>query len=93
MPTERSDDNAPDDELAVVATPVLKPAPWPKEPVAQVRAVAEVLAANRTPMTVDDIAARFTSRGPWKKRLPALLDMLAAVGRATPDADGVRWSA
>ena len=93
MPAGRSDDEVPDDESAVVATPALKPAPWPKEPVAQVRAVAEVLAANRTPMTVDDIAARFTSRGPWKKRLPALLDMLAAVGRATPDADGVRWSA
>jgi hypothetical protein len=93
MPTERSDHDAPDDEPAVVATPALKPAPWPKKPVAQVRAVAEVLAANGTPMTVDDIAARFSSRGPWKKRLPSLLDMLAAVGRATPDADGVRWSA
>jgi len=52
-----------------------------------VRAVAELLAASRTPMTVDDIAARFTSRGPWKKRLPALLEMLAAVGRVERAAD------
>ena len=43
-------------------------------------------------MTLDEIAARFTSRGPWKKRLPALLDMLVAVGRATPDASAERWS-
>lgn len=87
------DDDAADDAPTVAAAPALKPAPWPKEPVAQVRAVAEVLAASRTPMTVDDIAARFSSRGPWKKRLPALLEMLVAVGRATPDDDGARWSA
>lgn len=91
--TGREDDAADDDEPGITAVPALKPASWPKEPVALVRAVAEVLAASRVPMTVDDIAARFTSRGPWKKRLPALLDMLAAVGRATPDAEGVRWSA
>lgn len=28
------------------------------------------------------IGNRFTSRGPWKKRLPQLLDMLVALGRA-----------
>ncbi|MFN8767996.1 MAG: class I SAM-dependent DNA methyltransferase [Lysobacteraceae bacterium] len=81
------DDDAADDAPAVAAGPALKPAPWPKEPVAQVRAVAEVLAASRTPMTVDDIAARFSSRGPWKKRLPALLEMLVAVGRVERSAD------
>jgi len=81
------DDDAGDDAPAAAAAPALKPAPWPKEPVAQVRAVAEVLAASRTPMTVDDIAARFSSRGPWKKRLPALLEMLAAVGRVERSAD------
>jgi len=35
-----------------------------------------------TPLSVDDIAIRFTARGPWKKRLPQLLDMLVALGRA-----------
>lgn len=36
-------------------------------------AVAEVLTASPAPLSVDDIAARFTSRGAWKKRLPQLL--------------------
>jgi hypothetical protein len=88
--TAREDDA--DDEAAVAAL-APKPAPWPKEPVAQVRAVAEVLTASRRPMTVDDIAARFSSRGPWKKRLPALIDMLVAVGRVEPLDDGPRWRA
>ena len=87
------DDDAADDAPAVAAAPALKAAPWPKEPVAQVRAVAEVLAASRTPMTVDDIAACFSSRGPWKKRLPALIDMLVAVGTVEPLDDGARWRA
>ncbi|WP_279513050.1 hypothetical protein [Luteimonas yindakuii] len=34
------------------------------------------------PLSIDDIAARFTARGPWKKRLPKLLEMLVALGRA-----------
>ncbi|GAB3742147.1 hypothetical protein GCM10028794_28340 [Silanimonas algicola] len=69
---------------------VVKPMAWPKEPVAQVRAVAEVLADSRTPMTLDDIAARFTARGPWKKRLPQLLAMVSALGRVEATDDG-RW--
>jgi hypothetical protein len=55
---------------------------WPKDAVDQVRAVAAVLAAAAKPLALDDIAARFTSKGPWKKRLPQLLDMLVALGRA-----------
>lgn len=31
---------------------------------------------------------RFTARGPWKKRLPPLLDMLVVLGRATPMDNG-----
>lgn len=51
-----------DDEPA----PVLagKPEPWPKDTVEQVRAVAEVLTASPVPLSVDEIAARFTARGP-----------------------------
>ena len=90
--TVGDDDAADDDESGITATPALKPAPWPKDAVDQVRAVATLLAESRTALSLDDIAARFTARGPWKKRLPVVLDMLAAVGRATPDADGVRWS-
>ena len=59
-----------------------KPAPWPKDTLAQVRALADLLNASPVPLTLEDIAARFTARGPWKKRLPQLLEMLVALGRA-----------
>ncbi|MBS3958609.1 MAG: class I SAM-dependent DNA methyltransferase [Xanthomonadaceae bacterium] len=85
--TGRDEDATDGDEPGTPAVPALKPTPWPKEPVAQVRAVAELLAAHRAPMTMDEIAARFTARGPWKKRLPALLAMLVAVGRVERSAD------
>ena len=90
--TARDDDAADDDESGILAAPALKLTPWPKDAVDQVRAVANLLAESRTALSLEDIAARFTARGPWKKRLPVVLDMLAAVGRATPDASGARWS-
>ncbi len=74
-------DDAEADEAVVVPVAAVKPLPWPKDAVEQVRAVAELLAASPAPLGVEDIAARFSSRGPWKKRLPQLLEMLAAVGR------------
>src|SRR3546814_5817394 len=59
-----------------------KPLPWPKDAVAQVRAVADALAASPVALDADALATRFTARGPWKKPLPQLLDMLVALGRA-----------
>lgn len=61
---------------------------WPKELPDQVKAVANLLAAARTPMDEEAIAARFTGKGPWKKRLPTILEMLVAVGRARLTAHG-----
>jgi hypothetical protein len=69
------------DDTAVPGT-IAKPLPWPKDAVAQVRAVADALAASPVPLDVDALATRFSARGPWKKRLPQLLDMLVALGRA-----------
>jgi SAM-dependent methyltransferase len=63
--------------------------PWPKTAPEQARAVADVLAAARRPLSLDDIATRFTARGRWRDRLPQLLDTLAALGRARRD--GARW--
>jgi len=71
------------DEAGAATAAKLKPKPWPKDPIDQVRAVAEVLAASTTPLAVDDITACFTSRGAWKKRVEPLLDMLVALGRAS----------
>ncbi|MBL8487445.1 MAG: class I SAM-dependent DNA methyltransferase, partial [Rhodocyclaceae bacterium] len=55
---------------------------WPANLPDQVAAVARVLAEAGTPLALDAVAARFTGRGPWKKRLPEILDTLAALGRA-----------
>jgi len=71
-----------DDDLPPAAAPAARPIPWPKDTVDQVRAVADLLAASPVPLSIEEIAARFTARGPWKKRLPKLLEMLVALGRA-----------
>jgi hypothetical protein len=54
--------------------------PWPATLPEQVRAVADQL--SPTPLDEPALAARFTGKGPWKKRLPEILAMLAALGRA-----------
>lgn len=74
-----------DDEAPATVAPQAKPQPWPKDTIAQVRAVADVLAASPVSLSVAEIAARFTARGPWKKRLPKLLEMLSALGHAQED--------
>ncbi len=65
-------------------------AAWPATLPEQVAAVARVLADSSAALTQDDIAARFAGKGPWKKRLPEILETLAALGRARPVEDG-RW--
>jgi len=76
------DTGSEDADLANVPLASAKPMPWPKDAVDQVRAVAELLASSPVALTLDEVAARFTARGPWKKRLPQLLGMLVAIGRA-----------
>jgi hypothetical protein len=80
-----------DAPVAAAAAAAGKPMPWPTDAIAQVRAVADVLAASPVALTLDEIAARFTARGAWKKRLPHLLEMLVALGRA--HANGDRYEA
>ena len=62
------------------AAPPAEKRPWPATLPEQVRAVADQL----SPIPLDEpaLAARFTGKGPWKKRLPEILAMLAALGRA-----------
>ncbi len=47
----------------------------------QVAAVARVLADAAAPLDETALAARFTGKGPWKKRLPQIIDTLEALGR------------
>lgn len=76
------------EEVAVAAKPGAR-RPWPATLPAQVKAVAEVLMAARAPLADDAIAACFTGRGPWKKRLPQIIDTLVAVGRVRRRKDGL----
>jgi hypothetical protein len=56
--------------------------PWPNTLPEQMRGVAGVLVSAARPIAVEAIAAAFAGRGPWKRRLPQILDALAALGRA-----------
>jgi hypothetical protein len=61
---------------------------WPTSLPEQIALVANLLAAASAPLTADAIAARYTGRGPWKKRLPQLLETLVALGRARAGPQG-----
>ena len=56
--------------------------PWPASLPEQVAAVARVLATSPIPLSEAAIAARFSGKGAWKKRLLPLLETLVALGRA-----------
>ena len=70
-----------DTEVETAVPVTAEKQPWPKDDIAQVKAVADVLAASKTPLDLDAIAAHFTGKGPWKKRLPSILEMLVVVGK------------
>ena len=84
-PEQAGFDTAVEGEGVEAAAPVIiqaKPQPWPKDTVDQVRAVADVLSVAHVPLSLDEITVCFTGRGPWKRRLPKLLEMLVILGRA-----------
>jgi hypothetical protein len=88
-PAIQAELNITDEEDTVVATATIQRLPWPKELPDQVRQVADVLAAAREPMSLDAIAGCFTGKGPWKRRLPQIVDTLEALGRARRVGNGV----
>ncbi len=55
---------------------------WPNTLPEQMRGVAGVLTASARPIELAVIEAAFTGRGPWKRRIPQILEALAALGRA-----------
>ncbi len=55
--------------------------PWPATLPEQVCAVATVLSAASAPLTRGEIELHFSGRGPWKKRLPQIIETLIAAGR------------
>ena len=56
--------------------------PWPNTLTEQMRAIADLLTSTGRPITLQTIEAQFTGRGPWKRRIPQILEALAALGRA-----------
>jgi hypothetical protein len=77
-----------EDEAPATAAAPASRQPWPADLPAQMRAVADALATSAQPLDEDALAARFTGRGPWKKRLPQILETLAVLGRASRDGAG-----
>ena len=76
------------DEGAAVAAGAKRP--WPAGLAEQMRAVADVLAASNTALSEAALAAHFSGRGPWKKRLPQIIETLVALGRARKSGSKVR---
>ncbi len=78
-------DAASGDAMPEIAIPR---APWPATLPEQVAAVIRVLAASPAPLSAIELATRFTGKGPWKKRLPQIIDTLEALGRLRRDESG-----
>jgi hypothetical protein len=95
--TQSSIDTGSDEEAEAPAPPpAIAPAkrPWPAGLPEQIKAVAEVLAAQPRPMALAELEARFAARGRWRERLPVILDTLVALGRARQlDGAPLRWQA
>lgn len=65
-------------------------AAWPSSLPEQIRLVADTVAAAPQGLDLDQLAAQFSGRGPWKKRLPDIVDSLAALGRVKAERVGER---
>jgi hypothetical protein len=76
-------------ESTVTTTGTPEKSPWPATLSEQMALLARLLDA--TPQTESQLAARITGKGPWKKRLPDLLQTLVALGRARQE--GETWIA
>ena len=75
---------------AGIATPAAQEkSPWPPTLPEQMALLARLLAAG--PFTEAQLAARIAGKGPWRKRLPDLLQTLVALGRARQE--GENWVA
>jgi hypothetical protein len=83
-------DDGGEESVPAVAKATFASKPWPTGLAEQIKAVADALADAGTSLDLDGLAARFSSRGRWRERLPTILDALVALGRARAQGDG-RW--
>lgn len=91
-PTDDTTDSGTDETAPSTgkAAPAGKRAPWPATLPEQIRLVADTVAQAGRPLDLDQLADHFTGRGPWKKRLPDIVDSLAALGRVKMERSGER---
>jgi hypothetical protein len=73
---------------AAALAPAGRRVAWPSTLPEQIRLVADTVAAAPQGLDLDQLAAQFTGRGAWKKRLPDIVDSLAALGRVKIDRQG-----
>ncbi len=73
---------------AVAASGKMPQQAWPSELPQQVAAVVQLLSSSGMALTAERIAQHFKGQGPWKKRLPQILDTLEALGRVRISAAG-----
>ena len=78
---------APSGQPAAPASQPAEKRPWPPTLPEQVAAIAQTLTESAA-LSEAEIAERFTGKGPWKKRLPQLLETLVALGRVQQTDDG-----
>ena len=86
-PVQEEADDAESAGTTAAATAITKQ-PWPTTLPEQMKAVADALTAAPGVLTEAALSERFSGRGPWKKRLPQILETLKAVGRAQAVEDG-----
>lgn len=89
-PCETDASDADDGTAGTSASAATGPRPWPAALPAQLRAVADLLAASAAPLPLSAIEATFRGKGGWKKTLPGILDALEALGRARRTPEGWR---
>jgi hypothetical protein len=73
---------------AAALAPAGRRVAWPSTLPEQIRLVADTVAAAPQGLDLDQLAAQFTGCGAWKKRLPDIVDSLAALGRVKIDRQG-----
>jgi len=79
-----------DDEVLVAVKTSIKREAWPATLPEQIRVVADTVRLAARPLDLVQLAEYFTGRGAWKKRLPDIVESLAALGRLTIERSGER---
>jgi hypothetical protein len=90
--TEASEDANDDITTTHTSTKPATQTAWPSTLPEQIKAVADILSAAPSALDLEAIAAQFKGRGPWRQRLPMILETLVVIGRARRVDNVGRWT-